>query len=126
MNHFTQIRLVTEADGFARWQEAAIPLAEAKPMVLLSSPMPMHETQLRRSPPGFRSGMHCTETPQWLVVLGGCIEIGLADGSTRQFRAGQHFYSADTLPEGTSFDPTVHGHWSRAVGEEALVTLFVR
>jgi hypothetical protein len=24
------------------------------------------------------------------------------------------------------FDPEVHGHWSRQVGEEALVTVFVR
>jgi hypothetical protein len=24
------------------------------------------------------------------------------------------------------FDPTLHGHWSRQVGEEPLVTLFVK
>ena len=28
--------------------------------------------------------------------------------------------------EGISFDPSVHGHWSRQVGAEPLVTLFVR
>ena len=35
----------------------------------------------------------------------------------------------DRLPEFTSkpgFDPAVHGHWSRQVGDQPLVTLFVR
>ena len=33
---------------------------------------------------------------------------------------------ADTLPPGVAFDPAVHGHWSRHVGDEPLVTVFVR
>ena len=82
--------------------------------------------QLRQSPVGFRSEFHCTVHPQWLFVLSGCMEIGLQDGSTWQFGPGSHFYSADTLPEGAVFDPKLHGHWSRQVGDEALVTLFVR
>ena len=54
------------------------------------------------------------------------MEIGLQDGSARVFAAGEHFFSADTLPAGASFDATVHGHWSRQVGPDALETLFVR
>jgi hypothetical protein len=42
------------------------------------------------------------------------------------FGPGQHFFSADVLPAGAVFNPKVHGHWSRQVGEEALVTVFVR
>jgi len=60
------------------------------------------------------------------VILGGHMEIGLQDGSSRVFRPGDHFYSADTVPEGATFDPAVHGHWSRQVGAEPLTTLFVR
>jgi hypothetical protein len=30
------------------------------------------------------------------------------------------------LPEGASFDPSVHGHRSRAVGDQPLRTAFVR
>ena len=56
----------------------------------------------------------------------GSIQMLLQDGSSRSFGPGEHFYSADTLPAGASFDPTVHGHWSRQVGDEPLVTLFVR
>jgi hypothetical protein len=54
------------------------------------------------------------------------MEIGLQDGSTRVFGPGQHFHSADTLPEGASFDPALHGHRSRQMGVAPLVTLFVR
>ena len=54
------------------------------------------------------------------------MEIGLRDGTTRVFRPGQHFFSADTLPEGASFDAKVHGHWSAQRGPAALVTLFVK
>jgi hypothetical protein len=64
--------------------------------------------------------------PQWVVILGGEMEIGLQDGSTRRFVPGQHFFSADTLPAGARFDASLHGHWSRQVGPEPLLTLFVR
>ena len=82
--------------------------------------------QLRRSPVGFRSPFHCSPIPQWVFILGGEMEIGLQDGSTRIFKAGQHFYSADVLPDGATFDPAVHGHWSAQAGADPLVTLFVR
>lgn len=71
--------------------------------------------------------MHCTTAPQWLVVLQGQMEIGLPhDGSTRVFGPGEFFYSNDTLPAGAVFDPRVHGHSSRLLGDAPLVTLFVR
>jgi hypothetical protein len=54
------------------------------------------------------------------------MEIGLQDGSSRVFGAGEHFYSDDLLPAGAQFDPAVHGHRSRALGDEPLVTVFVR
>jgi uncharacterized cupin superfamily protein len=81
---------------------------------------------LRQSPVGFRSQFHCTITPQWVFILSGQMEISLQDGSARVFKPGEHFYSDDTVPEGATFDAAVHGHWSRQVGDEPLVTLFVR
>jgi hypothetical protein len=123
---FTQVVLETGPDGRARFREQPIALTEGKPAARLSALMPSGGLQLRRSPVGFRSEFHCTETPQWLFVLAGAMEIGLQDGSSRVFRAGQHFYSNDTLPAGAAFDAKVHGHWSRQVGDEPLVTAFVR
>ena len=123
---FTKVVLYTGEDGRARFREEAIPLAEGKPQARLSALMPSAGLQLRMSPVGFRSDFHCTENPQWLFVLGGAMEIGLQDGSKRVFRPGQHFYSADTLPVGATFDPQLHGHHSRQVGDEPLITAFVR
>jgi hypothetical protein len=123
---FTQVILETGPDGRARFREQAIALTEGKPMARLSPLLPGGGLQLRMSPVGFRSDFHCTENPQWLFVLGGQMEIGLQDGSSRTFGPGQHFYSADTLPAGAMFDPRLHGHWSRQVGPDPLVTAFVR
>lgn len=126
MTTFTQVVLFTDTDGRARFREETIELSEGSPAARLSPLMPATVLQLRQSPVGFRSEFHCTGTPQWLFVLQGQMEIGLQDGSTRVFGPGQHFYSADTLPEGSVFDPQVHGHWSQQVGDEPLVTVFVR
>jgi hypothetical protein len=123
---FMKTVLFTDTDGRARFREESILLTEGTPAASLSPLMPSTGLQLRQSPVGFRSGFHCTATPQWLFVLQGCMEIGLQDGSTRRFGPGGHFYSADTLPVGAVFDPAVHGHCSRQVGDEPLVTLFVR
>ena len=126
MTTFQKIILFTDTDGCARFREEPVALTEGKPQARLSPLMASSGFQLRRSPVGFRSEFHCTENPQWLFVLEGQMEIGLQDGSSRIFGPGQHFYSADVLPAGATFDPTVHGHWSRQVGPDELVTLFVR
>ena len=126
MSTFVKTILFTDGDGRAKFREEPLALSEGKPAALLSPLMPSAGYQLRMSPVGFRSEFHCTGDPQWVFILGGCMEIGLQDGSSRIFEPGQHFYSADVLPSGARFDPAVHGHWSQQVGAEPLVTLFVR
>jgi hypothetical protein len=122
----TLTTLYTGADGRARFRDDPLPLAEGTPAARLSALMASGGCQFRRSPAGFASEFHCTTTPQWLVVLQGRMEIGLQDGSVRVFGPGECFYSNDTLPPGATFNPQVHGHRSRLIGEEPLVTLFVR
>lgn len=118
--------LYTAADGRARFRDVRVPLDGGSAAARLSDWMKADGCQLRRSPPGFSSEFHCSTVAQWLVVLQGCMEIELQDGSTRRFGPGQFFYSGDTLPAHARFDPRVHGHRSRQLGEEPLVTLFVR
>ncbi|MDR0233738.1 MAG: hypothetical protein LBI31_02900 [Zoogloeaceae bacterium] len=118
--------LYTDEEGFARFREEAIDLPEGTEAVRLSSESPVRAVQWRQSPPGFTSEWHCTTAPQWTFVLAGKMEIGLRDGSSRVFSAGEFFFSNDTLPPGASFNPEVHGHRSRQVGDEALVTLFIK
>jgi hypothetical protein len=126
MNQFTRTVLFTDTDGRARFRAEAIPLDQGTPQALLSALMPSQGLQLRRSPVGFRSPFHVSSHTQWVFILQGQMEIGLQDGTSKVFGPGEHFYSADVLPEGAVFDPQVHGHWSRQVGSEELVTLFVR
>ena len=126
MQTFTKTVLYTAADGRAGFRDEALPLDQGKPEALLSALLPSGGLQLRYSPPGFRSRPHCTVTPQWVFILQGQMEIGLQDGSSRVFGPGQHFYSADVLPDGATFDAALHGHWSRQLGADALMTAFVR
>lgn len=121
-----QVILFTDTDGRAKFRYEAIALTEGNPQSMLSPVLAATGYQLRQSPVGFRSQWHCTSAPQWLFVLGGQMEIGLQDGSSHVFNAGEWFLSNDTLPEGATFDPAIHGHWSRQVGDEPLVTLFVK
>lgn len=121
-----QVTLYTGEDGRARFREDDLVLDLGSDSLRLSALFSGGGYQFRESPVGYTSGFHCTEHPQWIVVLQGCIEILLQDGSSRQFAAGSIFFCADVLPAGEVFDPEHHGHRSRQVGEEPLQTLFVR
>jgi hypothetical protein len=126
MHTFIKVILFTDVDGRARFREEAVPLSEGNPQSRLSALFSSGGYQLRTSPVGFRSQFHCSGHTQWVFVLGGQMEIGIQAGVSRVFSPGDHFYSADLLPQGAMFDPAIHGHWSRQVGPDPLVTLFVR
>ncbi len=126
MTVFTKVILFTDTDGRAKFREEPVALPEGNPQSMLSALSPSGGYQLRHSPLGFRSQFHCTVTPQWVFILGGEMEIGLQGGMSRVFKPGEHFYSADVLPDGATFDASRHGHWSRQVGPDPLTTLFVR
>ena len=126
MTELTKTVLFTDSDGRARFRQESLSLDEGTPDSRLSAVFASAGYQLRVSPVGFRSSFHCTGQPQWVFILGGQMEIGLQGGQSRLFKPGEHFYSADLLPAGAQFDPAVHGHWSRQVGEQPLVTLFVK
>jgi hypothetical protein len=126
MTTFTRTVLFTDVDGRARFKEEVIDLDQGSEKARLSKWMPAQGVQLRQSPVGFMSEFHVSSHAQWVFILQGRMEIGLQDGSSRTFGPGEHFYSADLLPEGAVFDPQVHGHWSCQCGPDPLVTLFVR
>ena len=123
---FTKTILFTDRDGRARFREEKVDLPEGTPQAMLSRLFPATGYQLRQSPVGFRSDWHCTPKGQWVFILSGEMEIGLRDRTSRVFRAGEHFFSDDTLPNGATFDAAVHGHWSAQRGAAPLVTLFLK
>ena len=118
--------LETGPDGRSRFREETIALREPKPLLFLSEPMSGGNVMLRQSPPGYRMDFHPTVSPQWTFMLGGALEIGLTDGTKRVFRTGDVLFATDTTPPGVTFDPKVHGHDSRTVGDEPVVAVLVR
>jgi hypothetical protein len=126
MSYFICTELFTDADGIAKFRVIPEPLDTANPQVHLSKVLPATGMQFRHSPVGFRSQFHCTQKPQWVFILSGVMQIGLQDGSSQLFKAGEHFLSSDTLPDGATFDPKLHGHWSAQAGDQPLVTLFIK
>ena len=118
--------LYTDHDGRAKWRDETVALSGGNPQSMLSDVFPSAGYQLRHSPVGFRSQWHCTPKAQWVFILQGEMEIGLRDGTSRMFRPGQHFYASDTLPDGATFDASLHGHWSAQRGAYPLVTLFLK
>ena len=123
--NFTKVVLFTDRDGRAKFKEEEIPLTEGSPQSMLSKVLASSGYQLRHSPIGFRSQWHCTPAPQWVFILKGEMEIGVRDGS-RVFKPGEHFYAADLLPPGATFNADLHGHWSAQRGKDPLVTLFLK
>lgn len=126
MTTFTKVVLFTDTDGRAKFREDTVTLDQGSPQSMLSEVFASGGYQLRTSPVGFRSQFHCSGHTQWCFILQGQMEIGVQGGVSRIFKPGEHFYSADLLPQGATFDANIHGHWSRQVGPDALVTLFVR
>jgi hypothetical protein len=123
--NFTKVVLFTDRDGRARFREEEIALTQGNPQSMLSKVLPSSGYQLRHSPVGFRSQWHCTPDPQWVFILRGEMEIGVREGS-RVFKPGEHFYAADLLPAGATFDAALHGHWSAQRGKDPLATLFLK
>jgi hypothetical protein len=126
MTTFIKTVLFTDSDGRAKFREETVLLNHGTPQALLSDVFASGGYQLRTSPVGFRSQFHCSGHTQWCFILGGEMEIGIQGGESRVFGLGAHFYSADLLPDGATFDPAIHGHWSRQLGPDPLITLFVR
>jgi hypothetical protein len=123
--NFTKVVLYTDGDGRAKFKQEEIALTEGNPQSMLSKVLASSGYQLRHSPVGFRSQWHCTPAPQWVFILKGEMEIGVRDGS-RVFKPGEHFYAADLLPSGATFNAGLHGHWSAQRGKDPLVTLFLK
>ena len=126
MSTFSKVVLFTDTDGRARFRQETLALDQGSPQSQLTALMASGGYQLRRSPVGFRSQFHCSGYTQWVFILQGQMEIGLHDGDSRIFKPGEHIYSAELVPPNQTFDPAVHGHWSRQVGPDELVTLFLR
>ena len=82
--------------------------------------------RFRSSPSGYESDWHVAGDPTLIIVCGGCVEIELRDGSTKQFCAGEKFIARDDLPDNLDFDDECHGHRARVIGAEEFSAVHVK
>jgi len=93
---------------------------------MLSEQISAVNFRLRDSNSSYRSDWHVAHDPTLLIVLTGCIEIELRDGSTKKFTPGQMFIAQDYLKENVEFDDKKHGHRAQVIGDDRLNALHLK
>ncbi len=104
-------RLYTGPDGQSRIE--SIDLAKRTDWL---AGVPATQISFRVWPVGERLDWHPAPRRQFVIILSGRLEIGLGDGSTRAFGAGDARLVEDT---------TGRGHTTRVLGSEPCVTAIV-
>ena len=94
--------------------------------MVLSPRIDTSSLRLRRSEPGYFADWHVAGESVLIVIRRGVLQIGLRDGTTRDFAAGDAFIAADRLGEGEAFDPDRHGHTAEVVGDEPLEAVHIK
>ncbi len=104
-------RMYTGDDGQTHLQEQSL---AAHPV--LTSPQGTQHIMFREMAAGTFVDWHPAPQRQYVIILGGELEIGFGDGSTRRFGPGDA-----RLVE----DITGQGHTTRAVGDGPVLTAVV-
>ena len=104
-------------DGESHLGEIDLPRVGGTPGRSVQSRLFATDVEIGTSLPGSFVDFHGVTTPRLLLVLQGEMEIGLGDGSKHVLRKGDVVLAADT---------TGHGHTSRTVGTETIISMTVR
>lgn len=81
--------------------------------------------RLRTSEQDYSADWHVAGDPTLLIVLQGCLELSLRDGSCVDISPGQLFIAEDYLSADTEFTDQ-HGHKARVVGDVKLNALHLK
>lgn len=117
--------LLTCADGTTTWVQRNWPI-EARGGMLLSPRIDCSSLRLRKSEPGYTADWHVAGEPVLIIICAGRLRLILRDGSERTFGPGDAFIAADHVPDGESFDPSLHGHRAEVVGGETLEAIHIK
>ncbi|HTA93124.1 MAG TPA: hypothetical protein VK745_26280 [Polyangiaceae bacterium] len=103
--HATIVRIVTDADGGSRFEDAVSPLdtadfAPPAPPLGVSEPGAATATRFIGARAGWDSPPHPAPTRQWVIMLQGSVEVRTSDGATRRFGPGTVVKLEDTTGEG--------------------------
>ena len=100
------VRLYTGTDNESHFEELDVELNFIGHMEV-SALQPAHGILFRRAPATHLSDYHNAPRRQYVITLGGQVEIETGDGTVRRFGPGDVMLADDT---------TGHGHITRVVG----------
>ncbi len=80
----------------------------------------------RFSKVNYFSDWHVAGDATLIIIRSGTLRIGLRNGESRDFCAGQMFVAKDRLQEGESFNDQVHGHTAAVVGDQDLTAVHIK
>ena len=109
------VRLYTGPDGQSHFEEVSPTFAPDAGQER-SSLQATDGVSFARAQPGYFSDWHNAPRRQYVVTLAGQVEIGLGDGTVRQFNPGDVLLAEDL---------TGRGHTTRVTGSESRLTLTI-
>lgn len=109
-------RVWADERGESHFADREVELEDAGPIGRLSKPIPAAAVVLRENDPGYDYDWHVAPARQFIVLLGGAIEIEVSDGSRRAFRGGDILIMEDT---------TGRGHRTRHVEARKRRSVFI-
>lgn len=109
-------RVYADAAGESHFEDIDIDLRDAGEIGRLSAKLPASGVIFRENDGDYDYDWHCAPQRQYIVLLGGHIEIQTSDGHKRQFRAGDIVLVEDIAGK---------GHRTRSVDGRARRSVFV-
>jgi quercetin dioxygenase-like cupin family protein len=110
------VRLYTGPDGQSHFEELS-PAYAAEAALVERTPLEGAEgVSFGRAQPGYFVDWHNAPRRQYVITLAGQIEIGIGDGTTRRFGAGDVMLAEDL---------TGRGHTTRVVSNEPRLTVTI-
>ena len=118
-------RVINDGYGESFFSEREVALS-GNDERMLSEQIAAVNFRLRDSSSNYKSGWHVAHDPTLLIVLTGCIQIELRNGTTKKFTAGEMFIAEDYLKDDVDFDDEKHGHRAQVLGEQRLTVLHLK
>lgn len=109
--------LFTGGDGESHFEERVIDLEETKPERWVSGVIPNSGVEFQDTPPGTSLGWHNAPRRQYVVTLGGRVEIETRTGEKHVLQPGSVLLVSDV---------TGGGHRWRILGHESWRRMYVR
>ena len=109
-------RLYTGPDNESHFEDIEIKLDDAGDIGQLSDKVDATGIIFRRTGPDYEYDWHNAPRRQYILMLDGAVDVEIGDGTVKRFSTGDILLVEDT---------TGRGHKSKAVNNEARISVFI-